>query len=124
MPINIEAFESDETLDDPSTGEQVVAYLAANDDKAFKRGEIAAAIDAESNAVGSALTRLKDRGLVRHRQHYWAITDDRDRLRAAYDIHRLLESLTDSEDEGFNREAWLSEATPVEKHRTEDASER
>lgn len=123
MPINIDAFEEDENLDEPSTGEQVVAYLAANDDKAFKRGEIATAIDAEANAVGSALTRLKDRGLVRHRQHYWAITDDRDRLRTAYDVHRLLEGLTDSEDEAFNREAWLTDATPVENHRSEDADE-
>lgn len=123
MPVNIDVFEGDENLTEPSTGEQVVAYLAANDDKAFKRGEIAAAIDTDSNAVGSALTRLKDRGLVRHRQQYWAITDDRDRIRAAYDIHRLLGSLTDSEDEAFDREAWLTDATSVENHRAEDANE-
>jgi Mn-dependent DtxR family transcriptional regulator len=114
MPVSIDAFESDESLAEPSVGEQVVAYLAANHDKAFERSEIAAAIDADANAVGSTLTRLKRRGLVRHRQHYWAITDDRERLRAAYDVHALFDSLATAEDEGFDRAAWLRDATPVE----------
>lgn len=121
MPIDIAAFESEGRLGEPSTGERVIAHLAANDDKAFTRGEIAAAVDADANSVGSALTRLKDRGLVRHRQRHWAVTDDRDRLRAADDLHRLFETLTAAEDEPFDREAWLANATPIEDHRAADA---
>jgi Mn-dependent DtxR family transcriptional regulator len=120
MPIGIDVFEGEESLGDPSTGERVVAHLAANDDKTFERSEIAAAIDADPNAVGSALTRLKDRGLVRHREHYWAVTDDHERLRDAYNVHALLEGLATGEDEPFDREAWVSEATPVEEYHTED----
>lgn len=116
MPISIDAFENDEPLNEPSIGERVVAFLAANDDKAFKRGEIAEAIDAEPNAVGSALTRLKDRSLVRHREQYWAITDDHERLRAAYDLHVLLDGLATDEDEPFDREAWLADAIPIEEN--------
>ncbi|PSP87308.1 hypothetical protein BRC90_10835 [Halobacteriales archaeon QS_4_69_34] len=120
MPIGIDAFEGEESLGEPSTGERVVAYLAANDDKAFERSEIAAAIDAGPNAVGSALTRLKDRGLVRHRGHYWTVTDDHERLRDAYDVHALLEGLAAGEDEPFDREAWVRDATPVQEYHTGD----
>lgn len=120
MPISIDAFEGDESLEEPSIGERVVAFLAANDDKAFTRGEIAEAIDAEPNAVGSALTRLKDRDLVRHRERYWAITDDRERLRVAYDLHVLLDELAADEDEPFDREAWLTDATPIERENDQD----
>lgn len=119
MPVSIDAFESDDSLDEPSIGERVVAHLAGNSDKAFKRGEIAAAIDADPNAVGSSLTRLKRRDLVRHREQYWAITDDRERLRGAYDLRRLLSNLANDEDEAFDREAWLKNATPVEESRDE-----
>ena len=123
MSVSIDAFESGDSLDEPPIGERVVAYLAANSDKAFKRGEIAAAIDADPNAVGSALTRLKSRGLVRHREQYWAITDDRELLHETYDLRRLLEDLAADEDEAFDREGWLTDARPVEGYREEDASE-
>jgi hypothetical protein len=43
-----------------------------------------------------------------------AITDHRERLRAAYDVHALFDSLSTAEDEGFDRAAWLRDATPVE----------
>ena len=122
MPVSIDAFECDETLSEPSVGERVIAYLATNHDTAFKRSEIAAAIDADANAVGSALTRLKRRGLVRHRQHYWAVTDHRDRLRAAYDVHALFDSLAAAEDEKFDRAAWLQDATPIEEYHTEETN--
>jgi hypothetical protein len=31
---------------------------------------------------------LKERGLVRHKRPYWAITDDEDRLQSTYRPHR------------------------------------
>jgi hypothetical protein len=31
---------------------------------------------------------LKERGLVRHKRPYWAITDDEERLQSAYRLHR------------------------------------
>jgi len=119
MPVSIDAFEND-AIHEPTASEQIITYLVRNDDKAFTRSEIAANVGADANAVGSALTRLKDRGLVRHRQHYWAITDDRDRLRAADDLHRLLDGLAAEEDESLDREAWLADATPVAARHSED----
>lgn len=116
MPISIDAFES-EALHDPSVPEQVVAFLAANDDTAYTRSEIASALDADPNTVGTALSRLKDRGLVRHRGRYWASTDDRERLEAAYRLHETIERL-DAEDGGIDRSEWDANA-PEEPHPSE-----
>lgn len=76
MPIRIERFEDADALGGLSTGERVVRFLATNRDRAFTRREIADAVDAAPETVGTALTRLKARGLVRHRAPYWAFTDD------------------------------------------------
>lgn len=113
MPISIDTFENDPTLTALSIAEQVLMYLARHSHQAFTRSELAAAIDADANAVGSALSRLKKQGLVRHRDTYWAITDDPDRLRAASELHALFEQLAAEEAEEFDAEAWLQNATPV-----------
>jgi Mn-dependent DtxR family transcriptional regulator len=42
----------------------------------------------ETDAVNAILSRLIERGLVRHKRPYWAITDDEERLRSAYRLHR------------------------------------
>lgn len=117
MPISIDAFESDAPPGEPSVPEQLVAFLAANAERAYTRSELAAAIDADPNTVGTALSRLKDRSLVRHRGEYWAITEDDERLRAAYDIHRASEYL-DTRDGGIDSAAW-DEAAPDEPHPSE-----
>ncbi|PSP81239.1 MarR family transcriptional regulator [Halobacteriales archaeon QS_4_69_225] len=46
----------------------------------------------ETDAVSAILSRLKERGLVRHKRPYWAITDDRERLQSAYRLHRHYEN--------------------------------
>lgn len=117
MPISIDAFESDVPPGEPSVPEQIVAFLATNDEQAYTRSELAAAIDADPNTVGTALSRLKDRSLVRHRGEYWAITDDRDRLQAAYDLHMATERL-DEQDDGIDPTAW-DDHTPDEPHPSE-----
>lgn len=89
MPIDIDRFEDAEELHDPSTSERIIQFLVAHDDQAYTRQEIADAIGATPETVGTNLTRLKERGLVRHREPYWTFTDDRDQaittLRARYD---------------------------------------
>lgn len=83
MPIDIDRFEAPEAIRDPPTSERILRFLLDHDDTAYTRGEIADAIDANPETVGTNLTRLKDRGLVRHREPYWAIIDDRGQVRAA-----------------------------------------
>lgn len=117
MPVSIDEFESGEFPDGPSVPEQVIRYLVSNRDHAFTRSEIAAAIDENTNTVGTALTRLKGRGLVRHRGDYWAVTDDDGRIESAYDIHTVTERLN-AEDGGIDPDEWNAVA-PDEPHASE-----
>lgn len=117
MPVSIDDFESGELPHGPSVPEQVVTYLYGQRDKAFTRSEIATAIDEDPNAVGTALSRLKDRDLVRHRGEYWAITGDLDRVFAAYDLHTVTDRLDES-DGGIDPEEW-DDAAPDVPHPSE-----
>ena len=82
MPITIDEFDDDpEDVLDLADGTQpyrILQFLAANDDQAFTQIEIHHATNIKRGSVGAVLSRLDDRGLVRHRGRYWAIaTDDR-----------------------------------------------
>lgn len=76
VPIDRERLETGDALGDRPTGERVLGFLLEHDDLAYTRSELAAAIDAAPETVGTNLTRLKERGLVRHREPYWTITED------------------------------------------------
>ena len=117
MPITIDQFESGQLPDERSVPERVVGFLIKHDDRAFMRSEIAAGIEENPNAVGTALSRLKERKLVRHRGQYWAVTDDRERLRSAYDLHAATEHL-DGRDGGIDPDEW-DEHAPDEVHPSE-----
>lgn len=117
MPVTIEEFESGDLPDGPSVPEQVLSYLHANRDRAFTRSEIATGIDEDPNAVGTALSRLKQRDLVRHKGQYWAITADLERVKDAYTLHAISERL-DEKDGGINPEEWDA-AAPDDPHPSE-----
>jgi len=117
MPVSIDEFESDKFPGSPSIPEQIVRFLYSERDKAFTRSEIATAIDANPNTVGTALSRLKDRDLVRHRGTYWALVEDTDRVAAAYDLAATTERLDES-DGGIASEAW-QDAAPDMSHPSE-----
>lgn len=117
MPVRIEEFETGELPSGPSVPKQVLAYLFTNRDRAFTRSEIATRIEEDPNTVGTALSRLKQRDLVRHKGEYWAITDDLDRVRDAYDLHTATERL-DGEDGGIDPDEWDAVA-PDEPHPSE-----
>jgi predicted transcriptional regulator of viral defense system len=100
VPINIDRFE-DEPEDALDIGEgtqphAVLTFLAANDDRAFTQGEIHDATDIPRGSVGVVLSRLEDRGLVRHRGRYWAVAED-DRL-ASYAAQGAASSASTTDD--------------------------
>mgnify|MGYP006304873233 FL=1 len=68
--------------------ERIVLFLDENDDHAWKAATIADRLDLDADAVSAILSRLKERDLVRNKESYWTITDDEERLRAAYRLHR------------------------------------
>jgi DNA-binding IclR family transcriptional regulator len=83
MPINIDRFDEEPTdildIQEGTQPYQILQFLAEHDDKAFTQTEIHEATDINRGSVGAVLSRLEDRGLVRHRGRYWAIGED-DRL--------------------------------------------
>lgn len=100
MPINIDRFEDEpeEALDigegtQPNT---ILTFLAANEDQAFTQTEIHDATDIPRGSVGVVLSRLEERGLVRHRGRYWALAED-DRL-ASYTAQQAASSTSTTDD--------------------------
>ncbi|WP_415383368.1 MarR family transcriptional regulator [Halosimplex sp. TS25] len=95
--IDIEEFEdadADEFAERNDT-ERIVLFLDEHDDRAWKAATIAERLGLETDAVSAILSRLNERGLVRHKRPYWAITDDEERLQAAYRLHRHHETADD-----------------------------
>lgn len=100
MPISVDRFEEEPgDLLDIQEGTQpyrVLSFLAANDEKAYTQSEIAAATGIDRGSVGSVLSRLEERSLVRHKGRYWAIARD-DRL-AAFAAQQAASSASTTDD--------------------------
>ena len=116
MSIDRDTFENtnEDELADLSVPDQVLGFLAAHADQAFKAREIASRIDVDEGAVSTALSRLKERDLVEHKATYWAVTDDVERLEGYSGYERATELFNDqlgTED----KEAWREQA-PQKPH--------
>lgn len=87
MPISRDRFEAiDEDRDGPSPGTnaaRILGFLRANPGSAFTQSEIAEATGVTTGSVGPTLVRLRDRGRVDHRGHYWGLSDHERALDAA-----------------------------------------
>ena len=95
--IDIDEFENadPDDFEERNDTERIVRFLDTHDDRAWKAATIAERLGLETDAVSAILSRLKDRGLVRHKRPYWAITDDTERLQSAYRLHRHHERADD-----------------------------
>jgi predicted ArsR family transcriptional regulator len=91
--IDIDEFENADAdeFETRNDTERIVLFLDEHDDRAWKAATIAERLGLETDAVSAILSRLKERGLVRHKRPYWAITDDEEQLQAAYRLHRHYE---------------------------------
>ena len=100
MPISIDRFEDDpEDILDVEEGTQphtILTFLAENDMQAFTQSEIHEATAIPRGSVGVVLSRLEERGLVRHRGRYWAIAAD-ERL-ASYAAQQAASSASTTDD--------------------------
>ena len=100
MPISIDRFESEPnetlTLQEGTQPYRILRFLAENDDKAFTQSEIHEETGIKRGSVGTVLSRLEERGLVRHRGRYWAIAED-DRL-ASYAAQTGASSVSTNDD--------------------------
>ena len=116
MSIDRDTFEntSEDELEELSIPDQVLGFLAANEDRAFKAREIASQIGVDEGTVSTALSRLKDRGLVEHKATYWAVTDDAERL-DGYSGYERATALFNDQLGAENKESWRKHA-PQEPH--------
>lgn len=82
MPIDIKRFEEGPVEELRAGGqtnaEEILSFLASSPDQAYTPKEIHEATSIARGSVGVVLSRLEDRGLVRHRGEYWAIGDVED----------------------------------------------
>jgi len=80
MPISIDEFDAEAAaVLDIAEGTQpyrILQFLATNSEQAFTQTEIHEATGIKRGSVGAVLSRLDDRGLVRHRGRYWAVAED------------------------------------------------
>ncbi|NGM69104.1 MarR family transcriptional regulator [Natronolimnobius sp. AArcel1] len=116
MSIDRNTFEntSEEELADLSGPDQVLGFLAVHNDQAFKAHEIVSRIGINEGTVSTALSRLKDRGLVEHKATYWAITKDSERLEG-YSGYKRATTLFNDQLGEENKESWREHA-PEEPH--------
>ena len=100
MPINIDRFEDEPTdaldIKEETQPHTILTFLATNDEQAFTQTEIHEATEITRGSVGVVLSRLEERGLVRHRGRYWAIAED-ERL-ASYAAQQAASSSSTTDD--------------------------
>ncbi|WP_394324640.1 MarR family transcriptional regulator [Haloquadratum walsbyi] len=77
--IDIDEFENAgaDEFEEQSDTERIVLFLDKYNNRAWKAATIAEQLGLDTDAVSAILSRLKDRGLVRHKRPYWAISVDR-----------------------------------------------
>lgn len=126
MVIDIEEFEAASADGERSTTELIVEFLLDNREAAFTRSEIAESIDRDANTVGTNLSRLKDRGIVRHRRNHWALTDDDRQLAREIRLSRALSGLESELGPTITSEteaAEWDESQPDRPHPSEEETE-
>ena len=123
MSIDRDRFESasEEELSGASTPERVLGFLLAHREKAFEAKEIAARLDLDPATISTALSRLKDRGLVDHKATYWAVTNDEERLRS-YSGYERATALFNDQFGSEDRDRWRASA-PERPHPSQRAEE-
>ncbi|PSQ22363.1 MarR family transcriptional regulator [Halobacteriales archaeon QS_9_67_17] len=100
MPISIDRFDEEPAdvldLQEGTQPYRILQFLAKNSEQAFTQTEIHEATSIKRGSVGAVLSRLEDRGLVRHRGRHWAVAED-DRL-ASYAAQANADSASTTDD--------------------------
>lgn len=121
MPVDFEQYDPDGEraglqLTEDSNAYAVLEFLADHPGQGFTPKEISEHTGIPRGSVGTTLSRLEDRQLVRHKEPYWAIgTDDRLATYAGM-IHGL-----DAADARFDDDEWEDwEQTAVDPRSWDD----
>lgn len=79
MPVRFDEYEAttDATewaVDPDSNAYTILTFLAQHPETGFAPKEIHEATELPRGSVGTTLRRLEERGLVRHKEPYWAVS--------------------------------------------------
>ncbi len=100
MPISVDRLDEEPeevlNLQEGTHPYRILQFLGTHDEQAYSQSEIAEETGINRGSVGAVLSRLEDRGLLRHRGRYWAIAED-DRL-AAYTAQEHASPASTSDD--------------------------
>jgi DNA-binding IclR family transcriptional regulator len=122
MPISTDRFEqlgADGDADGPTPGTNaaaILAFLRDNPDKAYTQSEIAGATDVKSGSVGPTLVRLRERGRVDHRGHYWQVSDHERSVGAATSQSAAALASREADDETPEMATWRDQAVDPREH--------
>lgn len=99
MPVKFDEYAAasedfDWAIDPDSNAYAILSFLAEHPATGFSPAEIHEATDIPRGSVGTTLRRLEERGLVRHKQPYWAV--DSRGLEAYEAVLRSLEAVEPS----------------------------
>lgn len=124
MPIDIETFDSvsEDRLQNSgeTNADRVMRFLAAHPSQAFTQSEIRDATDVKAGSISVVLSRLEDRGLVRHKGNYWAL-GDADEVAAYSGLYQSTRAANDRFG-GEDMDEWLDHA--VDDEGTDELSPR
>jgi DNA-binding Lrp family transcriptional regulator len=73
MPVDFESYHPSSLPDEGTNGRRILEHLAQHSELGFTPSELADELDIPRGSVGTTLSRLDERGLVRHKGEYWAI---------------------------------------------------
>jgi DNA-binding transcriptional regulator GbsR (MarR family) len=115
MPIDLEEFEEsdEENLTTETNADRVLRFLSKNPDKAFTQSEIRESTGVKRGSISVVLSRLEERGLVRHKGNYWAICDE-DRLASEASFRETARTANERFGEE-EIEEWLEHASSSEE---------
>lgn len=102
MPVHFDEYESsDADIEIDSNAGQILQFLAKHPEKGYRPAEIYEALDLARGSVSPTLKRLEDRGLVRHKEPYWAIAVSQEeitRLLHINDAYEMMDARYGDED--------------------------
>lgn len=76
MPVDFERYQPTDLPDEGTNGRRILEFLADHPDLGFRPSELATELDIPRGSVGTTLSRLESRGLIRHKGEYWAINPE------------------------------------------------
>lgn len=69
MPVDFESYHPTDLPDENTNGRRILEFLAAHPEMGYRAGELADELEIAPGNVGTTLSRLENRGLVRHKEN-------------------------------------------------------